>query len=276
MALEARHLTHRFGPDVPVLDAVDLSIEPGRSYAVIGPNGAGKSTLVRLLAGLLAPTSGHVLVDDASLQELDRRTAARRISVVPQARPSAFAFTALEFVLMGFHARQSRFSLDGAAQRDAALRALERLQVGALAGRSMTTLSGGEAQRVVMARTIVSDAVYWLLDEPTASLDVAHRVALMRVVREHCDGGGAALAVVHDINLVERWFDEVIVIAGGVIVARGKPADTLHPDLLEAAFGIAMRRIWDGRDAAWIPAPSMNVDPDGVAVVRTGGPGGDG
>lgn len=255
--LQARAVSHSYGAK-SVLADVDVSLKPGECVALIGPNGAGKTTLLRILCGILEPLSGRVEIDGASLASQSRRQIARRISVVPQSRPPAFAFSAMEFVLMGFHARAGRFSLDGNQQRDAATDALERLGVGEFAHRSMTALSGGEAQRVVMARTIVSGADHWLLDEPTASLDMAHQLALLKVVRQHCNEGGAALAILHDVNLVERWFDRVLVLADGQLIGGGPPGEVLTPATLQAAFGLPMRRIEQGGGAAWIP----DVDPE--------------
>jgi len=252
VALAALAVSHSFGDEV--LRSVDLAVEPGECVALVGPNGAGKTTLLRCLAGTLTPTTGRVTIDGVPHAELDRREVARRVSVVPQVRPPAFSFTALEFVMMGFHARLGRFALEGESERAAAERALETMTIGHLAGRAMTQISGGEAQRVVMARTLVSGATYWLLDEPTANLDLSHQVSLLDTVRRHCDDGGAALAILHDLGLVERSFDRVVVLSEGAVVADGPPRDVLDANLLHSTFGVPMTRLSDDRGAAWIVA----------------------
>lgn len=261
--LEATEATHAFEANAVFTD-VDLRLEPEIPTALIGPNGAGKTTLLRCLAGLIEPTRGAVVLDGERMSKLSRRDVARRISVVPQAQPAAFAFSALEFVMMGRHARTRRFSLDGPAQRDRAREALAEMGVAEFADRPMTHLSGGEAQRVIMARTIASDAPYWLLDEPTANLDVAHRIAVLQMVRAHCRDGGVALAVVHDLNAVEGWFDRVVVLANGEVAADGPPSEVLTPTLFERAFGIRMRRLSDGGRSAWVP----DVDPNAARSVE--------
>ena len=253
MTLAARGVRHGFRPGKLVLDELDFRLERGEAVALMGANGAGKTTLLRILARLLEPLAGDVRIDDESIAGLDRRDIARRVSVVPQARTPAFGFTALEFVLMGSHSRSRRFSLDGAAQQQAARAALEQMGVAHLEGRPMTLVSGGEAQRIVMARTLVSGAPYWLLDEPTSNLDLRHRMALLDTVRAHCDSGGAALAIVHDPNLVERWFDRVVVLHDGRVSAHGAPRDVLTPSVFEVAFGLRMTYVEGAGVGAWVP-----------------------
>ena len=268
MTLEACGLGHSYG-ERPVVRQLDLSLKSGECVALIGPNGAGKTTVLRALAGLLEPASGVVKLNGTPLSSIRREEIARSVSVVPQARPAAFAFTALEYVLMGFHARVARFQLEGDAERASAHAALEVMGVAEFASRPMTQLSGGEAQRVVMARTIASGAAIWLLDEPTSNLDIGHQIALLEAVRRHCDDGGTALAIVHDPNLANRWFDRVVVLADGVLVAEGEPDQCLTEDVFRTAFGVGMRFVGDEKAGAWVPMldpePPRSVEPSGSA-----------
>jgi iron complex transport system ATP-binding protein len=248
--LEAHNLTKTFA-QTHVLQDVALAIAPGDSVALIGPNGVGKTTLMRILAGLLEPTSGLVELDGEDLHDTDRRHIAKKLSVVPQARPHVFEFSALEVVLMGFHARSGRFSLPSKRQQERALDAMERLEVADLAERPASVLSGGELQRVLMARTMVTDTDLWLLDEPTANLDLRHQVALLDRVAAHCEAGGSALAVLHDLALVDRYFDRVVVLDAGSVVADGPTATTLDEALLSEVFEVGLRggevagrRVW--------------------------------
>jgi iron complex transport system ATP-binding protein len=238
--ITAHNLTHAFGP-TEVLRDVSLTVESGESVALVGPNGAGKTTLMRALAGLLEPQAGRVELDGEDLRVVDRRQVARKLSVVPQARPQVFEFSALEVVLMGFHARSGRFSLPSKNQKTRALQAMERLEVAHLAERAASVLSGGELQRVLMARTMVTEAKLWLLDEPTSSLDLRHQVALLDGVAEHCAEGGSALAVLHDLALVDRYFDRVVVLDAGRAVADGPTASTLTESLLSEVFEVPLR-----------------------------------
>ncbi len=248
--LEAHGIGHAFGA-TRVLDDIAMCVGAGDAIALVGPNGVGKTTLMRILAGLLAPDTGRVELGGQRLGALDRRQIARRVSVVPQARPQVFEFSALEVVLMGFHARSARFSLPSSAQKDAALAAMERLEIAHLAERPASVLSGGELQRVLMARTLVTDTDLWLLDEPTANLDLRHQVALLERVAEHCAAGGAAVAVLHDLALAHRYFGRAIVLADGRVAAAGPVETTLTDDLLSQVFDVdlrggqvAGRRVW--------------------------------
>lgn len=256
MALRARNLHLRYDRR-PILEGVDFGLETGESVALLGPNGAGKSTLLKLLAGLIPADQGEVLIDDVALTDLPRREVARKIAVVQQARPDAFHFTALEYVLMGFHAQNARFALESAAQRQEAMAALEEMEVATLAAQPFSTLSGGEAQRVLFARTRVMKAPYWLLDEPVANLDPRHRYALLEVIRRHAEGPGACVAIVHDLGQLERWFDRAVVLASGTVVFDGPPAE-LSEELVAEVYGIELSRTAEGLWA--LPARARNAE----------------
>lgn len=250
-SLCARHIDHRFG-DTPVLDDVTFEVDAGESIALVGPNGVGKTTLLRILAGLLEPTDGDVLVGETPLADIDRRALARKISVVAQARPRVFEFSALEVVLMGFHARTGRFSLPSEAQKERALDAMDRLEIADLADRPASVLSGGELQRVLMARTMVTDTDLWLLDEPTASLDLRHQVALLDRVREHCEAGGTAIAVLHDLALAHRYFGRALLLDEGRLVADGPTDETLTDELLSRVFDVSLRGGFVSDRKVWV------------------------
>ncbi|MFW5968089.1 MAG: heme ABC exporter ATP-binding protein CcmA [Persicimonas sp.] len=248
--LSAENITHRFG-DTAVLEEVTFEVDAGESIVIVGPNGVGKTTLLRILAGLLEPTDGVVRVDKTPLEDIGRRQLARKVSVVAQARPRVFEFSALEVVLMGFHARTGRFSLPSEAQKERALEAMDRLEIADLADRPASVLSGGELQRVLMARTMVTDADLWLLDEPTASLDLRHQVALLDRVREHCEAGGTAIAVLHDLALAHRYFERALVLDEGRLIADGPADEKLTDELLSRVFDVSLvggrvgeRKVW--------------------------------
>lgn len=234
-------VSHGFGAR-SILEDISLGVEPGQSLAIVGPNGAGKTTLLRILAGLEKARAGEVFLGGEALGGLKRREVARRISVVPQARPQVFDFSALELVLMGFHARTARFSLPSQSAQQQALAVMERLEVAHLADQPSSVLSGGELQRTLMARTVVSEAGVWLLDEPTASLDLRHQLTLLEEVRGHCGRGGSAVAILHDLGLVHRFFDRVAVLSESRLVAFGAPDDVLTEACVSGVFGVSMRR----------------------------------
>jgi iron complex transport system ATP-binding protein len=250
--LELHSIDHAFSGET-VLEDVSIEAEPGTAWALIGPNGAGKTTLIRAAAGLLEPDGGSVSIGGRPVDEMTRREVAREVSLVRQASPQTFGFSAIEVVLMGFHARTGRFSLPSDEQRERALEAMELLEIDHLADRSAPVLSGGELQRVLMARTMVAETSMWLLDEPTAHLDFRHRLTLLEQVERHRDDGGAVLAALHDLGTVDRHFDRVLVLHEGRVAASGPVDQTLSEALLGEVFDVEIRRGEVDGETVWIP-----------------------
>ncbi|MGK9236161.1 heme ABC transporter ATP-binding protein [Inquilinus limosus] len=237
--IRADSLAVRIGRTV-LLDGVDLTVAPGRFTAVVGPNGAGKSTLLRCLAGEIAPAAGRITLDGTPIAAWDLVALARRRAVLPQQVTLDFPLTAREVVTLG--RGPHRGVADAAADRRAVEAALQAADAVALADRSYPTLSGGEQQRVQFARTLaqISGAAaptYLLLDEPTASLDLAHQSAVLRVARRLADAGTGVLAILHDLNQAARYADEVLLLRRGRIFAAGPPAEVLTAATVEAVFG---------------------------------------
>ncbi|MFB6264440.1 MAG: ABC transporter ATP-binding protein [Bradymonadaceae bacterium] len=239
--LRAVELSKSFD-EVDVLEDLSFTVSSGESVALLGPNGVGKTTLIRLCAGLTEPSGGGVELEGRSVASWSRRDVAARVALLEQAAPRVFDFTALELVLMGFHARTSRFALPSEEHRARAREAMRRLEIEELAPRPASVLSGGELQRTLMARMLVADAALWLLDEPTNHLDVRHRVALLECVEEHVDGGGAAVAAMHDLDLASRFFDRVLLLDEGRLVADGPMESTLTEELASRVYGVCLRR----------------------------------
>lgn len=224
-----------------VLSGVDLELGRGEAVALIGANGAGKTTLLKAITRLLRPTAGTVKLNGDDLENLSRRQIARCLAVVPQSSPQVFGYDVLEFVLMGYYAGHSGF-LPTEEQIDGAKQALEQLGILDLSHRPVAQISGGELQRALMARAMVAELPLWLLDEPTASLDMCHQIALLEQVRAHVDRGGSALAILHDLALVHRFFDRVAVLLDGQIDAAGSPDQVLTPSRISNVFGVPMQR----------------------------------
>ncbi len=248
--LVCTNLSMRYG-EARVIEDVTLELEPGRATALIGPNGAGKSTLLLTLAGLRAASAGEVRLGGLEVAKMSAKERARRMGVVLQAKAAAFGFTALEVVLMGVEQGRPRFALPGKREVERATDALEAFECGALATRAVTTLSGGEFQRVMLARTLATRARWWMLDEPTAALDPRHVLVTMRLMRAHCEDGGGALAVVHDPNLVEGFFDEVVALREGRVVAHGPVHEVLDEELLSELYDAPLRATRDGAHRVW-------------------------
>jgi iron complex transport system ATP-binding protein len=226
-----------------LLDGVTLDLHPGELLAVVGPNGAGKSTLVRLLSGESAPSAGRVELEGSPLATWPARELARRRAVLPQRSSLSFAFSALHVALLGRtpHAGRSRPADDLFIAREA----LRAAQADHLRHRSYPTLSGGEQQRVQWARVLAqiweppaAGARYLLLDEPTAALDLAHQLHILRTAREVARSGVALLAVLHDLNLAARFADRILLLSRGRRAALGTPREVLCAEILAPAFGL--------------------------------------
>ena len=239
-AIEARSL--RFAYDVtPVLDGVSVSVAPRELVAVVGPNGAGKSTLLRVLLGFLERASGDVTLSGTPLDALSRREIARRAAFVPQGFRTDFAFRVREMVAMGRTPHLGRFEPEGPADRAAIARAMEATGVAPMAQRAFTELSGGEQQRVLLARAFAQDTRLLVLDEPNASLDLLHAHELMTLVRRRTDGGASAVAALHDLSLAARFCDRLVVLSRGRVHADGPPGEVLTEDLMREVWRVSAR-----------------------------------
>jgi iron complex transport system ATP-binding protein len=235
--LELAGVAAQLGPRA-VLEGVDLSVPPGEVVGVLGRNGAGKTTLLRVACGALAPDAGRVLLDGRALASLERRERARSVALVPQDTQVPFPFSVAELVLMGRTPHLGWLGFEGAHDLDVARAALDRMGIAALADRSVLTLSGGERQLAMVARALAQQPRLLLLDEPTAFLDLRHRLEVLTVVRELAAAGGSALVVSHDLGVAARFCDRLVLLSGGRILASGPPRDVLTPETLRAAFGI--------------------------------------
>jgi len=228
-----------------VLAGVDLALAPGEIVGLLGRNGVGKTTLLRVASGTLRPDAGRVLVAGAPLAALDRRARARTIALVPQDTQVPFPFTAAEIVLMGRTPHLGFLGFETAHDPAVAQAALDRMGVGALADRNVQQLSGGERQLVVVARALAQEPEILLLDEPTAFLDLRHRLEVLTVIRERVAAGASALVVSHDLGVAARFCDRVALLAGGRVLAAGPPREVLRSDTLRAAYGIEAEVIVD-------------------------------
>lgn len=238
--LEGRDLSFAYD-DRQVLSAVEVSLAGSELVAVVGPNGAGKSTLLRVLLGLLPVRTGSVSLLGRPLSALSRREIAQRIAFLPQETHSDFAFTVRELVAMGRIPHLGRFRPEGPADVLAIERALDQTSTSAFVDRLASELSGGERQRVLLARAIAQTTDVLLLDEPTSSLDVAHQLEIIRLLRDLAREGRAVAIALHDLSLAARFADRVIVLSGGKVAAQGTPRDVVTPELLERHFRIRAR-----------------------------------
>ena len=236
--LEAKNITVNYGDRSAVVE-VSLRAEPGELIAIIGPNGAGKSTLLRVLNQSVEATRGEVLLDGRPLRSYARRAVARRIAVVAQEAELRFPVTVMEFVLGGRYAWSSAWGWESEHDVEIARRILRETELEDFATRLMNELSGGERQRAVVARALATEAKIFLLDEPTANLDLAHQATMLRLVRARCDDHeSAAIVVTHDVNLAAEFADQVMLLKGGREIAYGAPRSVFTPELLRRVFDL--------------------------------------
>ncbi|MFE6197409.1 ABC transporter ATP-binding protein [Streptomyces sp. NPDC057838] len=228
-----------------VLDGVVLAPEPGSTLGVLGPNGSGKSTLLRLLAGLLTPTAGVVTLDGTPLDDLPRRTVARRLAVVAQQSDTQTELTVQDVVRLGRIPHRRPWTPASAEDERAVRDALERTGLADRAGRLWHTLSGGERQRVQIARALAQEPRELLLDEPTNHLDIHHQLDLLALVNRL---PVTTVVALHDLNLAATYCDRVVVLCAGRVVAGGTPADVLTEELIAEVYGVRARVQADGPD----------------------------
>ena len=219
----------------PAVDDVTLDAAPGSVTAVVGPNGSGKSTLVRALLGLAPVAKGRILLGDREVRGIAARERARLVAVVPQREEPAFPLTVQEFVALGRHAHQSPWSAGSLDERSVE-RALARAGAAELAARDIGELSGGEWQRVRIARALAQDTRALVLDEPTTFLDIGHEMAVFELLDALAHEGLAVLLVSHQLNLVARFAASLVLLHDGRVAARGTPADVMDGPTLERVY----------------------------------------
>lgn len=221
-----------------VLSGANLDVAPGEIIGLLGRNGAGKSTLLRIACGLLAADLGTVQLDGRPLTQFSRRARARAVALVPQETHFPFPFSVAEVVLMGRTPHLGWLGFEGRRDFAVAHTAMAQLGIDALATRSVLSLSGGERQLAVVARALAQQPRLLLLDEPTAFLDLRHRLQVLGRVRELVAAGASALVVSHDLAVAARTCDRIALLADGGILAVGPASAVLTPALLRASFGI--------------------------------------
>ena len=237
----------------PVVDAVDAAVERGEWLALIGPNGAGKTTLLRAIARLV-PFRGEISLAGRLMPELSRSELARLVAVVPQEPSTPPWMTVAEYVLLGRFPHLGPLAKEGARDRDAAARALARLDLLSFVDRRLGTLSGGEKQRVVVARALAQEASIVLLDEPTAALDIGHQqqaLDLLDVLRQ--ESGLTLVAAMHDLTLAAQYADRMLLLDNGRVVADGSPVDVLTEATIAEHYGAAIDVVDVGGRIAVIP-----------------------
>lgn len=220
----------------PAVNGVSVEVPLGRITAVVGPNGSGKSSLVRALLGQLPLERGRITLDGVSLGDLERRHIATQMAVVPQREEPVFPLPVREYIALGRHPHGSLFRGRTAADRAAIATAIARADVAMFADRATDQLSGGEWQRVRVARALAQGGRSLVLDEPTTFLDVAHEMAVFELLDALAREGQGILLVSHQLNLVARFADHIVLLHHGRVVAAGPPAMVMRGEVLERVY----------------------------------------
>ncbi len=246
--LSATNITVSYGQN-RILHHIDFTAQAGEFTAIVGPNGSGKTTLMRALTGEV-PYTGKVILNGTNIARQKPWELAVQRGVLPQATSLAFPFTVTEVVRLGLNAGLSAsLNSGGHSNQISVPQALERVGLGGFAGRYYQELSGGEQQRVQLARVllqvwepILNDTPRWLfLDEPVSSLDIGHQLLVMQIARDFADAGGGVIAVMHDLNLTAMFANNIALISQGHLAGQGAPAAILTDDMLSDAYHCNLR-----------------------------------
>lgn len=228
----------------PILNGVSLAAEPGRLLGLIGANGSGKSTLLKAAYRALSPDSGEVLVDGQSVSRLSQRELALRIGVMSQEFGAEFPLSAREVIALGRVPHQRGFGAESEADAEAVQEAARATGALPLLGRAFGGLSGGEKQRVLLAKALAQATPVLLLDEPTNHADLGFQRDLLHLVRSR---GATVVAALHDLNLALEYCDDAALLTGGRITAAGPAEDVLTAEAVDAVFGVRTLRLPDPR-----------------------------
>ena len=256
-ALTASRLVCDYGRG-PVLRSVDLDIEPGEVVGIVGPSGCGKSTLLKAFAGIVPARAGHLRVFG---QPLTPATAHRYVSFVPQTSSvnPAVPMSALEAVMLGLAGRSARRPTFSRGERHRAFELLERLGLHGLAARQIGELSGGQLQRVLIARALVTDPAVVLMDEPTSGLDLRRLREVLLLARELQQAGTTIVMTTHDLNWVAAQLPRVVFL-DGTVVADGRPRDVITTELMDEVYDAPAKVIHDRRGNVFVLAQLARDD----------------
>jgi len=228
----------RYG-SIPILSNISLDVKPGCFIGILGPNGSGKTTLLRSISRVLKPHGGSILIDKEDIYALKPKQVAQKMAVVPQYNDVGFNFSAMEVVLMGRNPHLSDFQMESSKDVEIARKAMELTNTWSLASRPINELSGGEAQRVIIARALAQEPKILLLDEPMSHLDIINQIELMDLVKSLCIKNDlAVLAVIHDLNMASRYCDMILLLKAGKVFALGSVEKVVTTENILNVFGV--------------------------------------
>jgi len=238
MSITLAGVSAGYGRSPAIVENIDLTIETGEVTVLIGPNGCGKSTLLKTIGRLLKPRSGSIHVDDLDVLATDPKRVARTIAYLPQSPIVPTSITVEQLVGYGRAPHQSLLGLRSARDIELVDAAIATTGLDAFRHKAVAEMSGGQRQRAFIAMALAQDTPYVMLDEPTTFLDIRHQMETMELVRQLHDAGRTSIVVLHDIAQAARYGDRLVVMHAGRIVAQGKPAAVVTPELLHSVYGL--------------------------------------
>lgn len=237
-ALEVKNLSFGYGKE-NILDNISFRIKQGEFISIIGPNGSGKSTLLKLLNNIYKPKSGTILVQGRNIKDYNGKELARSIALVPQNTVIDYGFTVEDIVLMGRYPYIGRFEKEKEEDYQIVDKALKLTNTYNLKKRRINEISGGECQRVIIAKALAQNPDIILLDEPTSHLDINHQMEIVKLLEElNKKQGTTIVLVIHDINLAARYSDRILLLNEGRILAVGEPSIVINEPNIERAYNL--------------------------------------
>ena len=228
-----------------VIDSVDFIVKENELISILGKNGAGKSTLLKCLNKILRPNSGKITIHGEDITELDILTISKKMSYVPQSITSNFSMDVFDVILLG---RRPYINWSvGENDRNLVSKTIDKMGLSDFAFRRFDRLSGGEKQRVIIAKAVAQDPELFLFDEPTSDLDLKNQIEVMKELRKIVseENGKAAVIAIHDINIASRFSDRIMLLHEGEIISNGKPSDVLTPENIELVFEVTSKQVMD-------------------------------
>ena len=246
MRFETTDLVIKYpGQDRPALNSVSMSAPSGSFYAVLGPNGSGKSTLMKGLLGIAKADQGRVLIAERNVSNWDRKALARVVGVVSQSETVSFPITVREMVGMGRYPHLGPLEGEGSEDKVAVHEALEVCDVTHLVNRDLSTLSGGELQRVRIARALAQEPMALVLDEPTSSLDIKHAMEILELLKQFVASGLTVILTTHGLDLAARFSDRMLLLSEGQVAAEGTPDEVVNEETLADVYGWPVKVEWE-------------------------------
>ncbi|MDD4876391.1 MAG: ABC transporter ATP-binding protein [Dehalococcoidales bacterium] len=239
--LQVQQVYHSYF-DGLVLNDINLSIKAGEMVGLLGPNGSGKTTLVKLIAGVLKPNKGKIMLNNTDLNRMNRMDIARNLAVVPQYFNSPFAFYSTDVVMLGRTPFINMFSGESAIDKQSVSEVIDMTGIKHLKNRRFDELSGGERQKVILAMALAQNPKMLLLDEPTVHLDINHQVEILELIKRlNLEQRLTIIATMHDFNLASLYFDRLILLKDGKVLVDGTPAQVLTKDRIQKTFSVTVK-----------------------------------